>query len=248
MKSRLIALAAVAAAVSALVLWGCEKKKQEEPKDTFGETGDYRQISQDKAREMMEKDDGHIIVDVRTQEEYESGHIPGAICIPNENISDRQLEELPDFDQIILVYCRSGRRSKEAASKLAGMGYKNVYEFGGIIDWTGETVLENEPEPEKQLTTLVFDSFDGGGPEYEISLDDPEIVSYTMKKKYYSDEHEQLTGAGYDVIFTFTGIKPGNTVMTVSAFSPIAPEPDRVYSVVVDEELNVKIELIEVEE
>ena len=207
----------------------------------------YTRIDQTEAAAMMERNDGHIIVDVRRQDEYDAGHIPGAVCIPNESIPPAP-ELLGDKDQIILVYCRSGRRSKEAAQKLADLGYSNVYEFGGIIDWAGETVLEDEQEPEKQLTTLVFDSFDGGGPEYEISLDDPEIVSYTMKKKYYSDEHEELTGAGYDVIFTFTGIKPGNTVMTVSGFSPIAPEPDRVYSLFVDEELNVKIELIEVEE
>ena len=75
----------------------------------------------------------------------DTGHIPDAVLIPNESIADKQPEELPDLDQIILVYCRSGRRSKEAAQKLADMGYTNVYEFGGIIDWTGVTVM-NETE------------------------------------------------------------------------------------------------------
>ena len=89
---------------------------------------------------MMEADDGHIIVDVRTQGEFDEGHIPGAICIPNESIGDKQPTELSDLDQIILVYCRSGRRSKEASQKLADIGYTRVYEFGGIIDWTGEVV------------------------------------------------------------------------------------------------------------
>ena len=98
----------------------------------------YTQISQDQAKEMMEKEDGHIIVDVRTQDEVETGHIPGAICIPNESIGTEQPEELPDLNQVILVYCRSGNRSKQAAQKLFDMGYTNVYEFGGIIDWTGE--------------------------------------------------------------------------------------------------------------
>ena len=88
------------------------------------------------------KDDGHIIVDVRRQDEYDSGHIPGAILIPNESISTEQPEALPDPDQIILVYCRSGRRSKEAAQKLADIGYTNVFEFGGIIDWTGEIAMD----------------------------------------------------------------------------------------------------------
>ena len=98
----------------------------------------YTQISQDQAKEMMEKEDGHIIVDVRRVDEFETGHIPGAICIPNESIGTEQPEDLPDLNQIILVYCRSGNRSKQAAQKLFDMGYTNVYEFGGIIDWTGE--------------------------------------------------------------------------------------------------------------
>ena len=104
------------------------------------QTYEYTQISQDKAAEMMAEDDGHVIVDVRREDEYAEGHIPGAILIPNESIVDTPPEELPDFDQIILVYCRSGRRSKEASQKLFDMGYTNVFEFGGIIDWTGEVV------------------------------------------------------------------------------------------------------------
>ena len=105
----------------------------------------YSQITQEEAKVMMDKNDGHIIIDVRRQDEYDAGHIPGAVLIPNESIIDKQPAELPDLDQIILVYCRSGRRSKEAAQKLADMGYTNVYEFGGIIDWTGATVM-NETE------------------------------------------------------------------------------------------------------
>lgn len=111
----------------------------------------YTQISQEEAKQMMEQDGAQIIVDVRTQEEYDSGHIPGAICIPNESIRTEQPEELPDLDQIILVYCRSGNRSKQAGQKLFDMGYTNVYEFGGIIDWTGEIVTDDvadETEPE----------------------------------------------------------------------------------------------------
>lgn len=103
-------------------------------------TASYKQITQEEAKETMAKDDGHIIVDVRRQDEYDEGHIPGAVLIPNESITDKQPEELPDLDQIILVYCRSGRRSKEASQKLANIGYTNVYEFGGINTWTGEIV------------------------------------------------------------------------------------------------------------
>ena len=102
----------------------------------------YTQISQEEASKMMELDDGHIIVDVRRQDLYDEGHIPGAICIPNESIGCDSPEALPDYDQIILIYCRSGRRSKEAAGKLAGMGYTNIYEFGGILDWMGDIVTD----------------------------------------------------------------------------------------------------------
>ena len=121
----------------------------------------YTQISQEEAKEMMAKDDGHVVVDVRRKDEYDAGHIPGAILISNERIFDRQPGELPDLDQIILIYCRSGNRSKEAAQKLFDMGYTNVYEFGGIIDWTGEiettlslteTAAENGKEPIMTLT------------------------------------------------------------------------------------------------
>lgn len=107
---------------------------------TENSTASYKHITQEEAKEMMQADDGHIIVDVRRQDEYDSGHIPDAVLIPNESIDTEQPEELPDLDQVILVYCRSGRRSKEAAQKLADMGYTNIYEFGGIIDRTGEVV------------------------------------------------------------------------------------------------------------
>ncbi len=102
----------------------------------------YAQISQDEAKLMMKDDDGHVIVDVRRADEYAQGHIPGAILITNEEIGIEQPEELPDKNQIILVYCRTGRRSKEASQKLADMGYVNVYEFGGIEDWTGDIVTD----------------------------------------------------------------------------------------------------------
>ena len=98
----------------------------------------YTQIDQETAREMMLRDDGHVIVDVRRQDEYDAGHIPGAILIPNESIGTEQPEQLPDLNQIILIYCRSGNRSKQAAQKLFDMGYTNVYEFGGINTWKGE--------------------------------------------------------------------------------------------------------------
>lgn len=103
-------------------------------------TGSYTQIDQETAKQMMTIDDGHVVVDVRRQDEYDAGHIPGAILIPNESIDCDSPELLPDYDQVILIYCRSGNRSKQAAQKLASMGYKNIYEFGGINTWTGEIV------------------------------------------------------------------------------------------------------------
>lgn len=106
------------------------------------EGGSYMQISMNEAVEMMETEKDYIILDVRTIEEYEEGHIPGAICVPNETIGENVIEELPDKGQVIFVYCRSGNRSKQAATKLAEQGYTNIYEFGGIIDWTGEIVSE----------------------------------------------------------------------------------------------------------
>ena len=100
----------------------------------------YRQITADEAARMMQEETDFVLLDVRTQEEYASGHIPGAICIPNETIGSEEIPELPDKDQLILVYCRSGNRSKQASQKLAEQDYTNVVEFGGINGWTGEIV------------------------------------------------------------------------------------------------------------
>ena len=97
----------------------------------------YRQITADEAARMMQEETDFVLLDVRTQEEYASGHIPGAICIPTETIGSEEIPELPDKDQLILVYCRSGNRSKQASQKLAEQDYTNVVEFGGINGWTG---------------------------------------------------------------------------------------------------------------
>ncbi len=135
-------IVALAALLILLFIGGCSLRGQ--VLDGDGMVNSYKQISQEEAAQMMEEDDGHVIVDVRTQEEYDEGHIPGAICIPNEEITDTKPELLPDVDQVILIYCRSGRRSKEAAEKLFNMGYTHIYEFGGIIDWTGEIEKEEK--------------------------------------------------------------------------------------------------------
>lgn len=102
----------------------------------------YQHITADEAKALMDSEEGYIILDVRTDEEFAEGHIPGAILIPDYEIKERAEEILTDKDQLILVYCRSGRRSKNAASDLADLGYTNVKEFGGIIDWKYGTVTE----------------------------------------------------------------------------------------------------------
>ena len=105
-----------------------------------GGSATYEQISGAEAKALMDSESGYIIIDARTQEEYDQGHIPGAIMIPEYEIADRAEKELPDKDQLILVYCRSGRRSKIAAEDLVKLGYTNVKEFGGIIDCEYEIV------------------------------------------------------------------------------------------------------------
>ncbi|MCR4788148.1 MAG: protease inhibitor I42 family protein [Lachnospiraceae bacterium] len=149
------------------------------------------------------------------------------------------------------------------------MGYVNVYEFGGIEDWTGDIVTgDTTPEdttPEdtahenttpdesnnnagEKTASLSFESFDGGGPEFDVAVADESIVSYDSKTRYYSDDHEELCGAGYDKIFTFTGIKPGETTVLIEERSPIADNLDHTYKVTVDDELNVQIEQLSVKD
>jgi len=113
-----------------LILTGCAAPAAKGP--------GYRQITMDEAITMMEEESDYIILDVRTPEEFRDGHIPGAVNVPNETITAEEIPELPDKDRLILVYCRSGNRSKQASEKLVTLGYTNIVEFGGIIDWPGE--------------------------------------------------------------------------------------------------------------
>ena len=114
-----------------LLIAGCAVPAQE---------SGYRQVTAEEAIALMEKESGYIILDVRTAQEYSEKHIPKAVNIPNESIGTEDLPALPDKNQLILVYCRSGNRSKQASEKLAALGYTNVVEFGGINSWPGETV------------------------------------------------------------------------------------------------------------
>lgn len=114
-----------------LLLTGCGAQSAE---------ASYRQMTMKEAAATMEEASGYILLDVRTPQEYSEKHIPGAINIANESIGTQDIPELPDKDQLILVYCRSGNRSRQASEKLAKLGYTNIVEIGGINSWPGETV------------------------------------------------------------------------------------------------------------
>ena len=103
----------------------------------------YQQITAKEAKSIMDTESDYIIIDARTEEEFAEGHIKNAILIPEYEIAERAEKELHDKDALILVYCRSGRRSKIASEELVKLGYTNVKEFGGIIDWPYETTSEN---------------------------------------------------------------------------------------------------------
>jgi len=120
--------------IATLVLGACSVQKVE--KNT------YKQISAKEAKELMDTQEGYIILDVRTRAEYLEGHIPNAVLLPNESIGSTPIEQLPDKDQLILVYCRSGNRSKQASAKLVNLGYTNVHEFGGIGSWPYDIVKD----------------------------------------------------------------------------------------------------------
>lgn len=116
------------------------KPQSKAPDNVQNAPVEYKRITASEAKERIDSEDDVIILDVRTEAEYDSGHIPSAILIPNETITDKMPELLPDLDAEILIYCRSGNRSAQAAKKLIAIGYTNVYDFGGISDWPYEIV------------------------------------------------------------------------------------------------------------
>ncbi len=179
----------------------------------------YTQIDQETAKEMMTRDDGHVIVDVRRQDEYDEGHIPDAILIPNESISTSRPEELPDLDQIILVYCRSGNRSKQASEKLAAMGYTNIYEFGGINTWTGEIVKDETDAT--HTVTITIESNPTTGFSWEAAQDQ-ELFEIT--DTYIEDpQDEPITGTGGIQKFVLTPVKAGRVEVTFTYLRPWEP-------------------------
>ena len=122
--------------LSALMCTGCAGISNN------NQTNTYRSITMDEAVTMMSRETGCIILDVRRPDEFSAGHIPNAINVPNETIGTAEIPELPDKDRLIMVYCRSGRRSKEAGEKLVKLGYTNIVGFGGIQDWKGEITID----------------------------------------------------------------------------------------------------------
>lgn len=138
MKNRFKLLWLVPFCLLAIGLASCGGDTTDEVQTQMNNT--YVQISAAEAKALMDSEKDYVIIDARTQEEYDAGHIPGAVLIPEYEIADRAESKLPDKNQLILVYCRSGRRSKIASQALVDLGYTNVKEFGGIIDWEYETV------------------------------------------------------------------------------------------------------------
>lgn len=130
MKKRM-GLVLLALCLSMLFL-GCNSSIEQEESNMIS----YEQISQAEAKTLMESESDYVILDVRTEEEFAEGYIAGAMLIPDDEVMEKAESMLPDKNQLILVYCRSGRRSKLAAEALATLGYTNVKEFGGIIDWS----------------------------------------------------------------------------------------------------------------
>ena len=130
-----------ALAASLALLAGCTLTKTTKDTEDMAEKAAYHKLSAEEAYEMMASQEV-VVVDVRTREEYDGGHIENAVLVPNESIGSEMPEALPDKEATLLVYCRSGRRSKDAAQKLLELGYQNVYDFGGIIDWPYELVKE----------------------------------------------------------------------------------------------------------
>ena len=194
---------------SFLFLTGCASNGQS--MDGPDTARSYQQIDQETAKQMMAQDDGHIVVDVRRPDEYESGHIPGAICIPNESIGTEQPEELPNPGQILLIYCRSGNRSRQAAEKLFQMGYTNVYEFGGIIDWTGEIVTG-------QSLALTVESNPTTGFSWQ-AVQDQELFS--LRSVYVAKPQSgPVSGSGGWQTFILTPKEPGTVQVTFTYTRP----------------------------
>ena len=199
-------LAVIMAVLMVTGLFGCEKHK-DPMMDSVSEStisNSYTQISMKEAVAMMEEESDYIILDVRTPEEFVEKHIPNAVNVPNEVIGDDDISELPNKDQLILVYCRSGNRSKQASQKLVELGYTNIYEFGGINEWTGETMQgTGETESVEDITVENVKNLIEELPALEdvesMSLEDQRII-YDQTQAAY-EAYSQLAEEERDMLF-----------------------------------------------
>lgn len=139
MKKKLLTVLIMVISIM-FVLGGC--KNSSEKNEALEQTDAVHKITAEEAKKIMDENTDIIVLDVRTKEEYDKGHIEGAILISNEDINDTQPEQLPELDKQILLYCRTGNRSGQAAEKLSKIGYTNIYDFGGIQDWPYDIVKE----------------------------------------------------------------------------------------------------------
>ncbi len=174
------------------------------------------QITQEEAARIIEEETDYLVLDVRRPDEYADAHIPGAINIPNEDIGTEEITELPKKDQTLLVYCRSGRRSKEAAEKLAALGYFDVREFGGIIDWEGETVSGEEPfgaarEPQNTVDPA------------EAIMPRADLVVEIGNKTFYAEPEDNSSGEAF-----IEQLKTGSLIVEMhdyGSFEKVGPLP-----------------------
>jgi len=125
--------------VIALICTGCTGNTSSSGNNKGGQKVEYQKITAEEAKKIMDGKDPYILLDVRTEAEYKEQHIPGAVLLPSEEIKSKAASQLPDKDAIILIYCRSGNRSAQAAKILIDLGYTRVYDFGGIINWPYES-------------------------------------------------------------------------------------------------------------
>lgn len=175
--------------LTALCLTGCagQTVSNTDSQTSVTETAanlSYHQITREEAKKMMASDNGCVILDVGTQEEYDAGHIPGAILIPNDTIVEKRPGELSTQNETILIYCHSGDASEQAAKKLAVMGYSNIFEFGSIDPWDGE---------------IVTDETAGSSTETQAEQEETYSQSYPVQnwQKAYAQELQKCTGTGY---------------------------------------------------
>lgn len=200
--------------VLAFSMTACGTKKEEKTIENINETQieeisteenteseilTYKSISMQEGQSLIETETNYIILDVRTIEEFDEGHIPGAVCIPNENIGSEKIEELPNKNQLILVYCRSGNRSKQASEKLINLGYTNIVEFGGIIDYTGEI---EKTEPEIIFEETDIEEFNSYG-HYVRGLS----LYFDEDEKFDSNVHDYILNTLAPAINECEGIK-----------------------------------------